>query len=298
MFLKASNFQLQTSTSLWEEFCALDSEKDYISYKRFLLQYADRLKQEMEAFNLYFQNLESQSTYQWYLFDLLCGLGMVLAFCSGFDGMVSVITMVMPQLFLGFAIALGVISAICALGIFLARDKLSIAEALGLELETTADQVDIYLFKLQRFYHAESQRKLHEQDHQDLNELYQEYQAVEKILEGKQLANQSRMEDMDVNIQSGAVMLIGGIIMFSDGFFVGQSVGMFVASLLVSHMFALTLTLGLVVGLCGLASYLYVERPSLSKFLYGVIFTNQEETEERLTKTQEDVRILRFGVSN
>ena len=297
MFLKASNLQLQTPKSLWEEFYDLNGEKNYIAFKAFLLQHAVRLKQEMAAFNLYLQNLESQLPFQWYLFDLLCGLGMVLAFCSGFDGMVSVITMVMPQLFLGCAITLGVISAICALGIFLARDKLSIAEALGLQLETTADQVDLYLFKLQLFYHVERQKKFMKKDHQDLQELHQEYQTVEKILEGKQLVNQSRMEDMDVNIQSGAVMLIGGIIMFSDGFFVGQSVGMFLSSLMISHICALTLTLGLVVGLCGLASYLYVERPSLSKFLYGVIFTNQEETEERLAKTQEDVRVLRFGLS-
>jgi len=184
MFLKASNLQLQTPKSLWEEFYDLNGEKNYISFKAFLLQHSPRLKQEMAAFNLYLQNLESQLPFQWYFFDLLCGLGMVLAFCSGFDGMVSVITMVMPQLFLGCAITLGVISAICALGIFLARDKLSIAEALGLQLETTADQVDLYLFKLQHFYHVESQRKLIEQDHQDLNEFSQEYQTLKKMIEG------------------------------------------------------------------------------------------------------------------
>jgi hypothetical protein len=295
MFFKASHLQLQSPSSLWEDFYTSKIEHNYSEYKTFLSQHPDRLKAEMAAINLYLQNLEPQRPYQWYLFDFLCGLGMVLAFCGGFDGMVSVISMLMPELFLGFSIALGVISAICALGIFLARDKLSIAEALDLELETTDDQVDLYLFKLQRFYHTQSLEKLKNQDYQDLKDLTAEYQTLERILQGKQSANLSRMEDIDVNIQSAIVMIIGGIIMFSDGFFVGQSVGMFFASLLISNMFALNLTLGLLVGLCGLASYLYVERLSLSKFLYGVIFTNQEETEERLSKTQEDLRILRFG---
>lgn len=290
------NVLLLDNDTLWQTFLRSDI-KDYASFKTTLATQPEQLKLELEALSVYLQSQAPQDPFEWHLFDFLCVLGAIFAFCSGFDGMVSVVFVVFPQLFVGLAIVLGVISAICALGIFLARDRLSIAEALGLDIETTTDKVDQYLFKIQKFYHHHSIQKLASRDRSNLQDLIDEYQVLTELLNHKQVLNSRRMQDIDVNLQSNIVLLIGAIILFSDGFFVGQSVGLFFANFLMSNPFILTLITGVGIGLCGLACYLYVERPSLNKFLYGVLFTNQVETELRLAETQDDVRHLGFGLA-
>lgn len=282
--------------SLWKTFMH-HPDKSFEGFQKWLLFQPERLKEEIKDLHGYLLQQRPQNTFQWHLFDFLCVLGTIFAFCSGFDGLVSVLSMAFPELFFGFSIALGVISALCALGIFLARDKLSIADALGLEIETTQDEVDQYLFKIQRYYHIQSEKKLSDHDKEALSEWIDEYRILVHLLDTRYALNKKRMNDIDVYLQSNIVILIGGIILFSDGFFVGQSVGFFVANFIMCNAFILTLSLGLGIGFCGLASYLYVERPSLERFLYGVLFTNQEEAEKRLTETQNDLSYLGFGLS-
>jgi hypothetical protein len=228
----------------------------------------------MRSFTNSIQNHHNQVS--WGLYYLLCIAGGLFALCSGFDGMASVLSLVVPQLYLGFVVFLGVLSALSALGIFIARDKPAIMEGIGLSHNPYHNLVDEYIYSLQIYNSSQFQSKVQKNEQgTEFNHEKMTAEILNRIFENKKTLNIQVINSWFVQIKANVVMLIGGVLFFSDGFFVGENVAMFLGTLLSTNSFGLTLGISLVMGLFALAAYWYVERSSLRDYLYDNVSTDE-----------------------
>jgi hypothetical protein len=223
-----------------------------------------------------------------YLFYLLCVAGGVYALCSGFDGMVAVLSVCFQELYIGLVIALGVLSALSALGIFIARDKPSILESLGLKSHQHQALIDEYIFSLQVYIHHKKQAILHKThaiNDLEIEELKGSCLMLKDIFSEKKVINEETKNSWLVYLQVNFAMFVGGVLFCSDGFFVGENV----ANFFFSQSFNLGLTISLIVALFALASYCYVECSSLKEYLYDRLFTDHLMTCESLEELDDDL---------
>lgn len=247
----------------------------------------------MRSFTNSIQNHHNQVS--WGLYYLLCVAGGLYALCSGFDGMVSVLSLVVPQLFLGFVIFFGVLSALSALGIFIARDKPSIMESIELSHNPYHNLADEYIYNLHVYNSSKFDSKVN--NRRNGAEFKHEKETAEilsVIFENKEKLNNKVKNSWFVQIKANVVMCIGGVLFFSDGFFVGENVAMFLGTLLSTNSFGLTLGISLVMGLFALAAYWYVERSSLRDYLYDNVSTDECIRKDAAEKNTKNLSLLRF----
>lgn len=248
---------------------------------------------------------KQQDTLRWIFYRMLCAAGALFALCSGFDGMISVLSMFFPQLYVGLIIFFGVISALSGLGIFIARDKPIIALELGINEPTDFSGIEAYLFLLQQYLHLKKEaavRQARQADEQStplnpdvrdqLLEKKVQFKGLKKLFEAVRNLNQEHIESWAVFVKSQLVLLIGAVLFFTDGFFVGEAIGAFLAVILHLDPVFFCFTTALLLASCALAAYCFVERPSLEEYLHGSIFTNQTEFNEKYQQNEADLDLI------
>ena len=247
----------------------------------------------MRSFTNSIQNHHNQMS--WGLYYLLCIAGGLYALCSGFDGMASVLSLVVPQLYLGFVVFLGVLSALSALGIFIARDKPAIMESIGLSHNPYHNLVDEYIYSLQIYNSSQFQSKVQKNEQgTEFNNEKKIAEILSAIFENKEELNTKVKNSWFVQIKANVVMFIGGVLFFSDGFFVGENVAMFLGTLLSTNSFGLTLGISLLMGLFALAAYWYVERSSLRDYLYDNVSTDECLRKDAAETNTKNLSLLGF----
>jgi hypothetical protein len=242
---------------------------------------------------------------KWFLYRMLCAAGAMYSLCAGFDGMISVLSMLFPQLYLGLIVMIGIISALSGLGIFIARDKPSIALELGIDEPTDFSGIEAYLFLLQQYLHlkklaveaealepAHNGKKLLPANFKQFLEKKVEFENLNDLFQAAIDLNQQRIESWVVFGESQLVLLIAAVLFFSDGFFVGEAIGIFLASLMHLNPVFFTFGAALLLASCALAAYCYVERPSLKEYLHGTFFTNQTELKKIIEVIRADHRAI------
>lgn len=288
-------------TSIWQGF--LDSSSAP-SFEAFCDYFNKKLKSkqskqlfldnELNQLREYTHSLQNhQSSVSWGLYYFLCFAGGAYALCSGFDGMASILALVMPELYVGLLIALGIISALSALGIFIARDKPSIMDTIELSYNPYHSLVDEYLFSIHIYNDASISEKL-KKHQQDFGMERVAAGLLDNIFKDKAKINQEIKEKWWVQIQANIMMAIGGILFFSDGFFVGENVAVLISSMLGVNSFEWVLFTSLVMACFALVAYWYVERSSLKTYLYDNVSTDDNLLQERKQVNDKNLIFLNF----
>lgn len=235
---------------------------------------------------------QAVSVCTWLFYRMVCAAGALFAICSGFDGMISVLSMLFSQLFVGLIVFFAIISALSGLGVFIARDKPSIALQLGIDESSDASGVETYLCLLQQWLHLRKEQAVRNVEKDQLLAMKDELEALKKIFSAAIDANTQRIQSCVVVGISELVLLIGAVLFFSDGFFVGQAIGGFLAMVLHLNPVFCCFAMAILLATCALAAYCFVERPSLSSYLYGSIFTNQNKLEQQYQENEADISLL------
>ncbi len=275
--------------SVWNRYLITHTNNiNYISFIEFVKQdsITAQFKQEVANMRLFEKQHNQLEKASWNLFYLLSLAGGVYALCDGFDGMVSILNAVLPQLSQGLVVAIGALSALSALGIFIARDKPNILDSLGLDSPKYKNVIDEYIFSMQVFIHKRKYQV-------DTQSIYHLNLRLNQMLEEKQRMNKDIQNSLSVVLFSDFVLLVGGILFFSDGFFIGENV----ASFFLSHSIMLSLGLSFSIAIFALAAYWYVERTSMRDYMYNEFFTDQKMTVEKLSESQEDAEIFQFALA-
>jgi|LauGreDrversion4_2_1035121.scaffolds.fasta_scaffold17728_1 hypothetical protein len=274
--------------SVWNRYFNRSNNISYISFIEFVKHDSIKaqFKKEVANMRLFEKQHNQLEKASWNLFYLLSLAGGVYALCDGFDGMVSILGAVLPQLSQGLVIAIGALSALSALGIFIARDKPNILDSLGLDSPKYKNVIDEYIFSMQVFVHKRKYAV-------NTESIYQLNLKLNQLLEEKQRMNQDIQNSLSVVLFSDFVLLVGGILFFSDGFFIGENV----ASFFLSHSIMLSLGLSFSIAIFALAAYWYVERTSMRDYMYNEFFTDQKMTVEKLSESREDTQIFQFALA-
>ncbi len=279
--------------ALWAKYLAQDTLSPDGPYERFCIFFHKNSSlSEYEAELSLMRSITPINNHSWKLYYFLCISGAIYALCAGFDGMFSVLSVIFPQLHLGLLVGFCVLSALCASGIFIVRDKPSVMDALELPSKESCSVVDEYIFSLQRYMHLQSECLLDSEklssNVEYLGYLKKSTTHLGDILADKKEHNSQIQQTWHVWLQSSLVVFIGGLLYFSDGFFIGQNV----ACLFMSPSLMLNIYIAAAIGICALAAYWFVERQSLEYYLYGVLFTDQNLTVSMQTENHQDCRII------
>jgi hypothetical protein len=279
--------------AIWQTYCEQDQAPSYHAFARFIKEQCQE-KEKKALFQAELKllrdhaKLKKGSKVSWNLYYFLCVAGGIYALCSGFDGMVSVLSLLAPQIYLGVLIAFGLLSALSALGIFIARDRPSISDSLDLEHDPYHSMVDEYLYHVQMFNNQAIEDKW--RPNPDIAREYETAQKLKQIFKDKKKLNCEKKSSIWVGLQSQLVMGIGAVLFFSDGFFVGENVALLLAPLLGPHVAAITLGLSIAMGLFALAAYWYVERSSLKDYLFNHVVTDEYLREEHAQKNKSNLK--------
>jgi len=278
--------------ALWAKYLAQDTLSTDGAYKRFCVFFSEKSAvsgyEELSLMREYNQTITPINNNSWKLYYFVCISGAIYALCAGFDGMFSVLSIIFPQLYLGLLVGFCVLSALCGLGIFIARDKPSVMDALELPSKESCSVVDEYIFSLQRYMHQQSERLLDSEELFNVVDLEKSTKHLGEILDNKKEINSQIQQTWHVWLQSSLVVFIGGLLYFSDGFFIGQNV----ACLLISSSLMLSICISAAIGVCALAAYWFVERKSLQDYLNDELFTDQKLTVTKQKENSHDCRVI------
>ena len=227
------------------------------------------------------------------MFHMVSTFGALCAIFAGFDGFVSVLTLLFPQLSLTCIIIFGIIAAICSFLAFIARDRQAIAEALGIHDYGTTNLSDSYVFAIEQYYHTNFIKSLDKKDLAvEILPAIEYLRTIETYLEDKSKNNQQVItQPMNILITQ-SVIGIGAILLFSDGFFIGQGLGTFLSLLFVIHNPLLIITLSVLLGVFALTVYFYVEKPYLEKYINNTLFTQENKVQESLERLKHNIAVL------
>lgn len=282
---------IENSNKSYADFCAYFNERFHLS------QTKHHISAEFIQLRIFTNSVQNhQSHVSWGLYYFLCVAGGLYALCSGFDGMASLLALVMPELYMGLLIALGVLSALSALSIFIARDKPSIMETIELSYNPYHSLADEYLFSMQIFNDAKISEQIKNKA-LDFRKEETTAKLLKSILQEKAEHNQKIKQDWWVQIQANIVMMVGGILFFSDGFFVGENMAELIATLLAFNSCEMVLLTSIIMGLCALIAYWYVERSSLRTYWYDNVTTDDSLVEERTQVNEKNLEFLSYNQS-
>jgi hypothetical protein len=316
-----ASIEYKPSLSLWQNYLADENVKaNRGSYQRFHALYlkhhnlikADqaRLQQDITSLKTTVSTPDNQlsSALKWFVYRILCLAGAIYAVCSGFDGMITVLEILCPHLYIGLMVTFGVVSALSGLGIFIARDKPSIAQELAIKESSKCSDLDEYLFLLQQYLHLKKTMMLKLVQNSDqggdsklkediitfLNQQH-EFEKLQAIYQDVISIQEQRVNSWEVFLESQLVLLIAAVLFFSDGFFVGEAIGNFLSSFLHINPVFFTFGMALLLACCALASYCFVERPTLKEYLEGTLFTKQSIFQTKGKELSADLDFIRFA---
>lgn len=228
----------------------------------------------------------------WIFYKILSIFGGIYAFFSGFDGMIAVLTVLFPMLNLKLILLLGLMSALSSLGVFLARDKLAIAESFNISEVIEGSFLDNYLFLLENYYHDMYQASMACVNDLKIIEYLPYIRILKCLFEEKSKRNDLKIHSYMSQLQTQTIIIIGAILFFSDGFFIGQGLALFLVQAFTLNASILVLCLSIFVGLIASSGYWFVERPYVEKYLYQKLMTDEEHVQKSLLKLDDMLKIL------
>lgn len=221
-------------------------------------------------------------------FGLLLLAGTIYFACEGFDGIVTLLGAfsVPTMVTLGVGLAFALLSVL----VFYASDLMAIAETLKVGIHSGPKLVNLYLQEA-RLY--KKLRKAIEKQFLNLNastEDCEDYQRILKLINPrretlyKQLNN---LQDKRKSPWRRAVKLVAGlvigIIFFSAGFFIGQTVALFALGLFISNILPTFWPVMLIASFVGLTSfgiYWFTDRSSVDKLASYITDIDEAQIDE------------------
>lgn len=251
-----------------------------------------RIQQELEDIKQNYKESDSDSI-QIFLYKTLSIFGGIYAFFAGFDGMLSVLSILFPELSISLMISLGLVASFSALGVFLARDRMAIAEALEISEVQKLDMFNDYLFSLEKYYAYLFNQTF--ENPQDL-EIFchiKDLELLKEFFNQKSEINHQIILQPSSYFQAQSLIGVGAILFFSDGFFIGQGLVAILAQFLMVNSTPLILSLSIILGLMALSAYWFVERPYVEKYLYQELLTDESKVQECLQRLDKELKVLK-----
>ncbi|MDQ5883687.1 MAG: hypothetical protein QG556_23 [Pseudomonadota bacterium] len=268
------------------------------SHDHSLHDFSESIVQHLELVKLELNLLKEQheqklkDVWSWLLYKILSIFGGIYAFFSGFDGMIAVLSVLFPMLNLKLMILVGLVSAFSSLGVFLARDKLSIAETLNISKEIDGELLDDYLFYLSQHYNFLYQESFNNPKDLEILNFLVCIRILKSLLEEKSALNIIKIQSWLSQLQTHLILMIGAILFFSDGFFIGQGLALFLVQAFTLNASIWVLCLSIFVGLTALSGYWFVEKPYVEKYLYQELITDEEHVQQSLSRLDDMLKML------
>lgn len=214
---------------------------------------------------------------------LLTASGILVAACQGFDGIVSMLSIfsLSSYILLGAGFTFSFFSIV----VFCSVDLTKVAHSLGVTLGDTYKLLNAYLLQLQNIKMIRkkiSHYNLGELSSYDLINLDRILCTLKKcyfslIQESKQF--EEALHSGKMKIIQLLLTSICALLFFGGGVFAGQSVALFVLSLInvTSPLFWPVILFSTLVGLAAFSLYWYVERPEINKLINGWFGLNEKK---------------------
>ena len=257
-----------------------------------LLVYTIRIQQELEDIKKNCKEADSDSI-QIFLYKTLSVFGGIYAFFAGFDGMLSVLSILFPELSISLMMSLGLVASFSALGVFLARDRMAIAEALEISEEPEVDIINDYLFSLEKYYAHLFNQSFENPKDLEIFAHIKDLELLKEFFISKSEINNKIILQSSSYFQAQSLIGIGAILFFSDGFFIGQGLVAILAQFLMVNSAPLILSLSIFLGLMALSAYWFVERPYVEKYLYQELLTDESKVQECLQRLDKELKVLK-----
>ena len=220
-------------------------------------------------------------------FTLLTMAGILVAASQGFDGIVTMLSIFsLPS---AIILSAGFAFSLLSVFVFCGFDLVKVSKALGVKLSDAYKLLDAYLLQLQMIKLI--RKKIDDCYLADLSP--SELQQLESIISMLQKRFESltkASKQFEQALNSGNIQtvksLISGVsalLFFGGGFFTGQSVALFMSSLIINSAippFWPVLIFSAIVGLAALSIYWYIERPVLNQLVSSWFGLNEESVQK------------------
>ncbi|QLZ67448.1 hypothetical protein FOLKNPGA_00213 [Legionella sp. PC1000] len=224
-------------------------------------------------------------------FVVLTMAGILVAACQGFDGIVTMLSIfsLPSSIILGIGFAFSFLSVI----VFCGFDLVRVSNALGIKLSDAYKLLDAYLLQLQMI---KSIRKkiddyyLSDLSSSDLKQLELIISMLQKhfaLLTKASTQFEKALNSESIQTVKTLISGLSALLFFGGGFFTGQSVALFMSSLIINSAippFWPVIIFSVLVGLAALSIYWYVERPVLDKLVSSWFGLNEESVKKLCDK--------------
>ncbi|WP_225316889.1 hypothetical protein [Legionella longbeachae] len=227
-------------------------------------------------------------------FLFLTSAGILVTACQGFDGVVTMLSVfaMSPSILLGIGFAFILLSVIVFFGV----DLVKVSNALGVKL-SEYKLLDAYLLQLQRI--KVIRKKINDytlvaMSQEDLQQLELVLSMLHKRLKFLAVASkqfEEALNNKNVQMIKTVISGVSALFFFGGGFFAGQSVALFISSLVLDSAlptFWPVIVFSALVGLAALSIYWYVERPELEKLVTNWFGLNEEKVQQLCDKSSVD----------
>ncbi|ARB92501.1 hypothetical protein [Legionella longbeachae] len=227
-------------------------------------------------------------------FFFLTSAGILVTACQGFDGVVTMLSVfaMSPSILLGIGFAFILLSVIVFFGV----DLVKVSNALGVKL-SEYKLLDAYLLQLQRI--KAIRKKINDytlvaMSQEDLQQLELVLSMLHKRLKFLAVASkqfEEALNNKNVQMIKTVISGVSALFFFGGGFFAGQSVALFISSLVLDSAlptFWPVIVFSALVGLAALSIYWYVERPELEKLVTNWFGLNEEKVQQLCDKSSVD----------
>ena len=245
-------------------------------------------------------------------FIMLAVAGTLLAACEGFDSITTMLSVF--SLPASVILMVGFVFSALSVVVFYGFDLVQVSQNLGIALKDAPKLLDVYLLQMEEIKAIRKKigrmiisPELSNED-EDLSELLVTLEMLEfrlaKLVEDSKFfknAVQSPKMILAKNIFAG----VAGLLFFGGGFFAGQSVALFMLSLVLTGMTVTSIpviALSVVVGLAAFSLYWYIERVGLKALISGWFGLDEEKIkdlpdEELLNVQCEKISVIKNYIS-
>ena len=202
------------------------------------------------------------------LFEFLTVAGTIVAICSGFDGIASILGLFqfIPATLIFFA---GIIFAALSVIVFWGFDLVTIAQNLGVDMDVP-HAIDVFLDqvaqieKIRALISSCCSEQSYEQDHIMLKQISEMLTLRYNELDDERNAYKKDLDAPYLKTAKSLTSAIAGVLFFGSGFFSGQAVFSAIASIFTtSALFWPTIVASFIVGIAAFSVYWFIERPGL-----------------------------------
>ncbi|WP_258957657.1 hypothetical protein [Legionella sainthelensi] len=265
----------------------------------FLCDLAQSMKGECERIEKRYNNDSSAMSKTKFLF--LTSAGILVTACQGFDGVVTMLSVfaMSPSIVLGIGFAFILLSIIVFFGV----DLVKVSNALGVTL-SEYKLLDAYLSQLQKIkairkkINSYTLVAMSQEDLQQLELILSMLQKRLMFLVGASKQFDEALNSKNVQMIKTALSGVSALFFFGGGFFAGQSVALFISSLVLDSVlptFWPIIVFSVLVGLAALSIYWYVERPGLEKLVTNWFGLNEEKVQRLCDKSALEIEAKKLA---